>query len=204
MAPGHVQVLSADPYVVKVPHFVSPVEAWRMVELAAGLFKQSTVVCNVGDGRCIDPSRTSWSAYLGNTDPIVEAVRERARRWSGFQNAEPAQVVRYKTGQEFKPHLDALDPKTPEGQREIAKGGGQRTATFLVYLNDVPHGAGGETVFPPLGLRVQPEAGAAIYWLHHRRDGRLDDRVLHGGAPLLGDGLKYAANLWLRGGPRRP
>lgn len=60
--------------------------------------------------------------------------------------------MRYRPGEKFTWHLDALPPAP-----DLASRGGQRTATLLVYLTDMPEGDGGATAFRDLGpLRVRP------------------------------------------------
>ena len=60
------------------------------------------------------------------------------------------QKVRYRPGEKFTWHLDALPPAP-----DLEAKGGQRTATLLVYLTDMPEGDGGATAFRDLGpLRV--------------------------------------------------
>nr|WP_239094238.1 2OG-Fe(II) oxygenase [Bacillus sp. B15-48] len=51
------------------------------------------------------------------------------------------QVLNYWIGEEYKPHFDYFSPNKVDHDK-----GGQRVATFLIYLNDVK--AGGETEFP--------------------------------------------------------
>jgi prolyl 4-hydroxylase len=187
------EVLSSDPLVVLIHNFVTSLEADALISAAETKFKRSTVVCDEPGG-CLDSRRTSESAHLGY-DARFEPIRQRARELSGLDTCETIQVVRYYEGQEFRPHLDAFDPKTAEGAREI-RTGGQRGATFLVYLQDPE--AGGATVFPEIGLSVAPERLAAVFWRHQRKGSQaLDKRTLHGGAPVL-KGRKIAANIWLR------
>jgi len=53
---------------------------------------------------------------------------------------------RYRRSEKFTWHLDALGPSD-----ELAKSGGQRVATLIVYLADLPEGSGGSTMFRDLG-----------------------------------------------------
>lgn len=46
--------------------------------------------------------------------------------------------------------------------------GGARYVTFMGYMTDVT--AGGFTIFPGLGLFVQPAKGDALFWLTVKND----------------------------------
>jgi hypothetical protein len=65
---------------------------------------------------------------------------------------------------------------------------------MLAYLND--DFDGGATIFPRLGLRVRPIAGAALYWSNVLPNGRIDERTFHGGEPVT-RGTKLACNIWI-------
>ncbi len=70
---------------------------------------------------------------------------------------EDLRIKRYRTNSNdrFQPHFDAGDAHV------------KRYMVFLWYLNDVA--AGGETVFPDLGIKVQARAGRLLmfppYWM---------------------------------------
>ena len=66
------------------------------------------------------------------------------------------QVVSYGTGGHYEPHVDFYGEYLDEVNR------GDRISTILFYLNKVK--SGGSTVFPFLGLSVQPIKGSALFW----------------------------------------
>merc|ERR1712107_502297 len=108
-------------------------------------------------------------------------------------------VVRYnRPGDTFEPHVDwIVDPADPE--LELL---GQRVATGLVYLTDVPDGVGGGTDFPQLGVRVRPRAGDMLLWPNVAADGRPLPETEHEAQPITAEGVhKAAINVWARDRP---
>jgi prolyl 4-hydroxylase len=186
--------LRADPEVLLIHDFVSEDEACTLIDAADAHFKRSTTVCADPSG-CATKERTSSSAGLP-ASPTVEAIQTRGKIYTNLPVAETLQVVRYGPGEEFQPHLDAFDRSSGGDQARSQYEGRQREATILIYLSGPE--SGGETVFPKLGLRIAPIPRAAVYWRNLLPDGAIDQRTLHGGAPVQ-SGVKYAANLWLRG-----
>lgn len=70
---------------------------------------------------------------------------------------------------------------------------GDRTATFMFYLNTVE--AGGSTAFPVIGKRVQAQRNTAVFWYNLLPDGTPDNRTLHAACPVL-LGQKWVTNRW--------
>merc|ERR1712008_292219 len=95
---------------------------------------------------------------------------------------EPLRLVRYsRPGDTFEPHVDwTCDASDP--QLELL---GQRIATGLLYLTDMPNEAGGETDFPHLGLRVRPKLGELLLWANVGEDGRPLAQTEHEARPLV-------------------
>ena len=98
--------------------------------------------------------RTSSTAMLPAGDPVVKRITERASYLTGYPyaNIEPLQLVKYTAGQRYEPHFDygeACDFEENMGK-------GHRHVTMLVYLNNLPAGAGGHTPFPKLNVQVDP------------------------------------------------
>ena len=85
---------------------------------------------------------------------------------------------------------------------------GQRVATLLVYLTDVPIGSGGATMFRDLGyggepLKVRPKKGSALLFFPSAGGipgTPFDIRTLHCGEAVSEDAEneKWIAQLWLR------
>eukprot|EP01051_Picozoa_sp_SAG22_P032025 SAG22_NODE_13291_length_411_cov_1.073718_1_plen_110_part_10 len=89
-----------------------------------------------------------------------------------------------------------------------ALGGGQRTVTVLLYLNEVEEG--GETVFSALGCSDEDSGGqqprlaitaaaGKLLCFHDCLPGTVtpDPRTLHAGCPVL-RGEKWCINKWFR------
>lgn len=114
-----------------------------------------------------------------------------------LDQCEEAQIVRYRTGEEFSWHYDEV----PSSQLE---NGGQRIATALVYLNDVDDGGG--TVFRDLltgttdrrqqQLSMQPRQGSLLLFFPAFADGLPDERTLHKGEKVA-SGTKMIAQMWI-------
>jgi hypothetical protein len=141
--------------------------------------------------------RTSQVAWLENntTDTIVQRINSRiglATRLN-LKHAEQLQVNNYGLGGHYEPHYDAT---TRADATTNGTAGGNRLATFMIYLSNVA--AGGNTAFPYLGLGVTPRKNDAIFWfnLEHTGSGEINGRTLHSGCPVL-EGHKWVANKWI-------
>lgn len=131
-------------------------------------------------------------------DPVLRTVEERIANVTYFpvDHAEHLYLIRYQSGQQYKPHYDffANSPSTPPDQRIP----GQRSATFLMYLTDVEDG--GETTFPRAmpPLSFKPKRGDALFWYNVLPDGVTPDVLTeHAGVPVI-TGTKWCMTKWLR------
>lgn len=178
-------------------NFLSPEECSALIERIEANRRPSTIADANGDALF----RTSETCDLDHTDPVVASLDARFAAISGIDPAhgENLQGQRYETGQEFKAHTDYFEPQGPDYQQNCARAG-QRSWTFMVYLNTVS--AGGATRFKVIGKTVQPEAGKLLAWNNRRADGSPNPATLHH-AMKVRQGLKYVITRWYRERPWR-
>lgn len=111
-------------------------------------------------------------------------------------NQEPTNVLHYKPGEEYKAHFDFITP-SPMNSAELAATG-QRTTTFLIYLND--DFEGGETDFPTLGWKFKGRKGDALVFKNLDDKGEGERKTLHAGlSPTKGE--KWLYSKWVRANP---
>ena len=154
--------------------------------------RPSTIADDNGDNYF----RTSETCDLSASEPAVQRLEAMLQDLNGIDPAhgEPVQGQRYDVGQEFKAHTDYFAPDGLDFQKFCAVAG-QRTWTFMIYLNDVE--AGGATRFKTIGKTFQPEAGKLLCWNNRRLDGSVNPNTLHHGMKVR-KGLKYVITKWYR------
>ena len=156
----NVTMYSANPVVYVVSNFLSDKECAAFVELGKGKMERATVITD--SEHEVHASRTNDYCWLEHS--ANDIVHEVSKRFSvlvqmPINNAEQFQLVYYGPGNEYKPHHDAFDKTTEEGQNNWFPGG-QRIVTALAYLNDVEKG--GETDFPKIDVSVKPKKGDVV------------------------------------------
>jgi prolyl 4-hydroxylase len=197
------QVLSVTPRVATIAGFLpGPVCDWIVARAGdritpAQVFDQETGAPVQADAR----SNSAVEFNFADVDVVLALVRAAiaAAIDVPLTGLEPTQVLHYEVGQAFAPHYDFMDPLVP-GYALEAQRGGQRVATFLVYLNEAFEG--GETDFPLLQLRAKAPPGGALYFANVDAGGAPDRRTLHAGlAPTSGE--KWLLSQWVRMRPGR-
>lgn len=176
-------------------HFLSPVECAGLVERIDQRRQPSTLADANGDAYF----RTSETSHFDHADPLVRALDWKLAWISGIDptHGEPLQGQRYAQGQEFKPHTDYFEPDGADYARYCSVSG-QRTWTFMVYLNDVS--AGGGTRFVAINRTFQPERGTMLAWNNRGPDGQGNPLTMHHGLPVR-KGTKYIVTRWYRERP---
>ena len=194
---------NTEPEIFLVKNFLTHKECNHLIIKGEPLLKESTVCSE--NGNIVDKARTSWTASIGKEllsegkkDSVLQNIYNRAAEFCmrPVQNIEPIQMVRYTSGQFYKPHYDYLNTKLDIYKQQVEVNG-QREITFFVYLNDVPDGTGGETYFPKVNKKIKGRKGDAVFWYNMKKNGDLDDQTLHGGNPIT-SGVKYGLNIWVR------
>jgi prolyl 4-hydroxylase len=193
--------ICADPIVAIFDDFLSKEECARFIEHAKPHLERATVAEN-GE-RIVSGYRTNDLAQLKDSAASFQKpIIERAAKLIGLptENCEAPQILHYHVGEEYKIHSDTFDMASDSG-RTFTRQGGQRVATFLIYLNTVT--AGGETSFPEIDASMSPVQGRAVLF-HNCFPGTVirDPRSDHHAMPVL-EGEKWALPLWFREHPAR-
>jgi prolyl 4-hydroxylase len=198
-------VLMAHPGVQRVPSdkvelfqlrgFLAPAMCEELCALIEAERRPSTLADFNGDAYF----RTSETCDLAPELPVVQDLEALLLALGRIDPAhgEPLQGQRYAEGQEFKPHCDYFNPGGEDWERYTAVAG-QRTWTFMIYLNDVP--AGGATRFKCIDKTFQAERGKLIAWNNRRPDGSVNPNTLHHGMKVR-RGTKYVITKWYREKP---
>ncbi len=172
--------------------FLPPALCEDLIELIDANRRPSTIADPNGDHYF----RTSETCDLDPDEPAVHELEARLLALNRIDPAhgEPVQGQRYAVGQEFKAHTDYFEPGGADYERYCSVAG-QRTWTFMIYLNDVESGGG--TRFGVPKKIIQPEVGKLIAWNNRRPDGRPNPNTLHHGMKVR-KGVKYVITKWYR------
>lgn len=175
--------------------FLAPEICEKLIALIERDRRPSTIADDNGDSAF----RTSETCDLPGDDAATIALEAALTDLSGIDPAhgEPVQGQRYAVGQEFKAHTDYFEPDGPDYHR-FCSVAGQRSWTFMVYLNDVE--AGGGTRFKSIRKTIAPEQGKLLCWNNRRPDGSGNPHTLHHGMKVR-RGTKYIITKWYRERP---
>jgi len=197
------RMLHPDIQLMQIENFLSETECKHLIDIANKIqFQPSPLaVIDREQLRRIDSShRNSSTCFLPHIhdDRIVDDIENRVLsilHCDDKYDLEQLQVVRYKCGEEFKAHHDWFSEEYLKHNSQNR----QRRFTFFVYLNDVPPGHGGQTVFPELdNLTVAPKQGTSLFWENCDTKCLPHSKSLHQGLPITQPGtVKYGLNIWV-------
>jgi len=176
----------------EIDNFLNETECAAIVEVIKSKLRPSEIASN---NEYDDSFRTSSTCDLGNLDlDILKDLDRRICELIGINQSysEIMQGQHYEVGQEFKAHTDYF-----EGDQINEFGGqrGQRTYTFMIYLNDVTEG--GETEFYQIDRKIKPSLGKAVIWNNLDKNGSPNPKTLHHAHPVL-EGSKTVITKWFR------
>jgi len=188
------------PAAVLLDNVLSARECDYLIAQSKKQMRPSTVVSpDTGEMAQIEARSSEGAFFVRGHDETIAGIEARLAELMQVpvDHGEGLQVLRYRTGGEYRPHYDYFPPEQAGSARHLARGG-QRTASLILYLNSPE--AGGETIFPLAGASFVPRCGSALYFAYCDGQGRLDTTSLHGGAPVAG-GEKWIATKWVRQHP---
>ncbi len=195
------KLVSDTPQIQVIEHFV-PVSLCRwLITQAHARLARATIYDDVTGGAIRDGRRTNSQCDLDVEISGVLTFILRARIGAATGRPDRAmevpKVLHYNPGETFAEHYDYLDETVPAFKSELSRRG-QRTKTFLVYLND--DYTGGETVFPKIDYRYKGRSGDALLFANVDERGVPDDNTRHAGLPPE-SGEKWLFSQWIRGLP---
>lgn len=185
--------VSGRPEVVRYAGLFTAAECSYVRDVAHLGYRPSTVYDS--QRRLVrDPIRSSDGSTLHwlIEDPAIHVLNRRIATAAGTDagQGEAGQVLRYKPGQEYRPHFDFV--RTAPNQRIL---------TALVWLNHDYRG--GETAFLKAGLKLKGRMGDAIVFRNALSDGSVDPLTEHAGLPVTA-GIKYLYSRWIRAARWQP
>ena len=196
LAPPTPERLSPRARVAAARGFAPPGFADWLIDRARD--RLEAAVANDAGGEAV---RTARTCAFGpqERDLVLAVLQERAARLLGVPIAchEPPNAISYEPGQEYRRHVDFIEPSIPQFQAEL-RHLGQRVATVVTYLNEDFDGA--ETVFPDLDIQFRGASGDAIYFANVLADGSPDYSTSHCALPPA-SGRKWVLSQWIRAKP---
>ena len=185
-----IQVEGIEMY--EIENFLNEAECAEIVQLIKSKLRPSEIASS---GEYDSSFRTSSTCDLGNLG--LDVLKELDRRICEFMGinqsySEVIQGQHYEIDQEFKAHTDYF-----EGDQMEKYGGerGQRTYTFMIYLNDVIKG--GKTEFHKINKKIEPSLGKAVIWNNLDKNGNPNPNTQHQAHPVL-EGSKTIITKWFR------
>ena len=201
LAAPEMEKIRDKPRIHVIEEFVPPAVCDWLIERARNRLSRATIYDKSTGGTTEDHRRTNSQCDLDIENCGVLTFIIRARIGTLTQRSDLAmevpKILHYAPGETFAAHFDYLDPTEPAYARELANRG-QRTDTFLIYLND--DFSGGETHFPRIDVSHKGARGDAILFSNVDAAGQPDEDTMHTGlAPTSGE--KWLFSQWIRAFP---
>ena len=177
----------------EVESFISIEESKYLMRMIDRFASKSMVVGTGNDMNQYSNQRTSYTSNLIADDPTVSSLHHKIAKYLGvnLRKGESLQGQRYEKGQYFNGHVDYF---SGEQYDKNCLSSGNRTYTFMLYLNDSFDG--GTTNFPHLNKEIKPKACKAVVW-NNLQNGHPNDYMRHSGEEVT-EGTKYIITSWWR------
>lgn len=120
------------------------------------------------------------------TDAVTRTLEQRLSAMTGYAPPcmEPCSIICYRPGEEYLPHVDFFSNEQMRANVDLRRDyGGQRDATFLLYL--LAPALGGETEYIEPRICLRGEQGMGVVHYNVTKDGLPDAATLHRGNPIL-------------------
>jgi prolyl 4-hydroxylase len=173
--------------------FLKPNDCARLIALIRHNL-QPSVLSHDYAGAGFRISQTAQLSFLKS--PLAEEIDAKICRTLGISAgySEGIQAQLYDVGGRFRPHFDYFHSGMDEN-RSACSVRGNRTWTFMVYLND--DFEGGATRFTAIDTEIKPKAGMALFWNNLSADGSLNPLTEHCGE-IVTRGRKVIITKWFR------
>lgn len=177
----------------EIENFITSEEARYLMNMIDKYANKSMVVAGGKQMNKFSEARTSYTSNLIANDPTVETLHKRIAKYLGqpLHKGESLQGQRYEKGQYFRSHYDYFKGDSYE---KNCLSSGNRTYTFMLYLND--NFEGGTTNFPHLKKEVKPLSCKAVVW-NNLQHGVPNEYMQHSGEEVT-KGTKYIITSWWR------
>lgn len=193
--------VSEHPHIFTVDEFVSRGECAHLMTLAGqDLRPAHTLTADILSQENLAFTGNMAALQTVLCDPVVRQVERRVG--SVFKlpasQVEPLSVLRYQDGHHYAPHVDYFDAARMQENQSKGDRGGQRVASFLVYLRAAE--AGGETHYLSIGRKIAGRERMALCHFNCLPSGEPDAATLHTGEAVV-RGEKWLARTTLRERP---
>ncbi|XP_017076151.2 prolyl 4-hydroxylase subunit alpha-1 [Drosophila eugracilis] len=195
LAPLKMEEVSLEPYIM-VYHDILPVKDVEELKLLAEhKLKPMEVFGEHGgfEGRSALKTILPYKDMPPSGELLLDRLTKRMRDITGLKICDRHSVNYIQFG--FGGHYSSNHHDLFNESNAVPKGCNDRSASFIFYLDDVPHG--GATVFPRINVKVSAERGKVLFWRHvngesHKMDWHASCPVFDGSNS--GKKLKFAFN----------
>ena len=193
-----VSLHDGKPAVLQIDNFFTAADSAEIIQVSRAAKRAPTAQFGRTGG-------VVWLAH--NASLVVQSIVSSVAQTLNIPatHAEALQVAWYGAGDGYRLHFDAFDdPRSLVTTKSAAMLVPNRVITALGYLNTMPDGVG-FTVFPELGLKIQPKLGRLLLFSNLDPEYRRYNSSTHMAADLpQNDGVsrKWVFNLFFSSHPQ--